>query len=624
MNKKQNIQKVEINLFKSILTFISLAGMLLLSACLKGEDIPVKTLVLKTPEDKARQGFDIIQTNVFTKSEVKLPLRAQERLLSGKYLAGRQAIYSRDISAAAALNFDILKHKNFKMGDIGKAALLRRAFSLNLTDGRYDKALILARQIDLKDKNDNLISLFLYLTEAKKALKSHDENDYKKSFEYLEKLENDGIYGLFKPFLKAWLILEEGKADKKIEILKILKNIFAKKGFSDFKNYQAALLLDALGMVKEADEYYKKSLSNSGAMTLRTAEIYGNYLVRNKKQQTARVLYQGLLKKLPANETLSQALKLLDKGQTVDRIISSSAEGMAEVFYSSARYLAQDQMRAVAILYLRQALYIREEFPEGNHFLGQVLEQEKLYNAALEALSKVGKQSILNYHSQAQSAWIYNKMKKPKTAISLLINLIGEYPEHNEIYGTIGDIYRIDQNFNKAAHYYDLYISGLTTVKSYHWGIFFTRGIAYERIGRWKDAEKDFLKALELNPDEPQVLNYLAYSWVDQGLHYEKSKKMLEKAVQLLPNDGYIIDSLGWALFKMGQIESSVPILEKAVQLKPDDWALNDHLGDAYWLVGRENEARFQWRHALSLKPDEDKIQGIKNKINHGYSKENK
>jgi Flp pilus assembly protein TadD len=152
------------------------------------------------------------------------------------------------------------------------------------------------------------------------------------------------------------------------------------------------------------------------------------------------------------------------------------------------------------------------------------------------------------------------------------------------------------------------------------WSLFYSRGIALERSGQWKRAEADLLHALELKPDQPLVLNYLGYSWIDRGENLERGLKMVEKAVELRPEDGYIVDSLGWAHYRLGDYPNAVQYLEKAIELVPEDPTINDHLGDAYWQNGRSIEARYQWRRALQFGPQEDEVKPIEAKLESGLA----
>jgi len=152
------------------------------------------------------------------------------------------------------------------------------------------------------------------------------------------------------------------------------------------------------------------------------------------------------------------------------------------------------------------------------------------------------------------------------------------------------------------------------------WALFYDRGVARERSGQWERAEADLLHALEMKPDQPLVLNYLGYSWIDRGENLERGLKMIEKAVELRPEDGYIVDSLGWAHYRMGDYAAAADYLEKATELVPEDPTINDHLGDAYWQTGRLVEARYQWRRALQFGPQESEVKPIEAKLENGLN----
>ena len=150
------------------------------------------------------------------------------------------------------------------------------------------------------------------------------------------------------------------------------------------------------------------------------------------------------------------------------------------------------------------------------------------------------------------------------------------------------------------------------------WVTYYYRGICFERSKQWSKAEADMRKALELQPEQPHVLNYLGYSWIDQGINLDEGMKMIKRAVEQRPDDGYIVDSLGWAYYRIGNFEDAVKHLERAIDLKPEDPTINDHLGDAYWRVGRTLEAKFQWAHARDLKPEPEELPKIEAKIENG------
>lgn len=151
-----------------------------------------------------------------------------------------------------------------------------------------------------------------------------------------------------------------------------------------------------------------------------------------------------------------------------------------------------------------------------------------------------------------------------------------------------------------------------------NWVLFYQRGICYERSGEWAKAEADFFLALDMEPDQPLVLNYLGYSWLEMGLNYQEALDMIRRAVAARPSDGYIVDSLGWGYYRIGDFENAVKELERAVELRPVDAVINDHFGDALWRVGRKREAEFQWRRALSFDPEEKDAKRILRKLEVG------
>jgi len=236
---------------------------------------------------------------------------------------------------------------------------------------------------------------------------------------------------------------------------------------------------------------------------------------------------------------------------------------------------------------------------------------------ASEAYGGIDPKTPYGWYARLNLAEGYRMRDDVDKAIRLLRTMIRERPERADAARTLGDFLRIDERYREAVAAYNTAQKRLEGGAD--WRLYYSRGIALERAKQWQRAESDFLKALELEPDQPLVLNYLGYSWIEQGLNLERAKKMIEKAVLQRPQDGYIADSLGWALYRLGNYPEAVIHLERAVALEPGDPVINDHLGDAYWLAGRRNEARFQWKRSLTQEPDadveaitRDKLQGKK------------
>lgn len=241
-----------------------------------------------------------------------------------------------------------------------------------------------------------------------------------------------------------------------------------------------------------------------------------------------------------------------------------------------------------------------------------VLEFQKKNSMKADGL--VGAKTYAAVLAQSSDVPAGRDASAPETRVGLPLTLSDKL----EILDALGNILRARKQYAEAIPYYDKAISLIGKPEKQHWIYYYARGTSYERTGNWPAAETDLQKALSLYPDQPLLLNYLGYSWVDQGRNLKEGLGYIEKAVSLKPDDGYIVDSLGWAHYRQGNFKEAVRYLERAVELKPDDPVLNDHLGDALWRVGREQEARYQWDQALSLKPEPDDVEKIKRKIDQG------
>ena len=293
---------------------------------------------------------------------------------------------------------------------------------------------------------------------------------------------------------------------------------------------------------------------------------------------------------------------------------------MAEVFFNLAGTLAQGRSADLALIYGRFALRLRSDFPLAQVLLGGLLESLDRRAEALALYETVNPDSTLYWSARLRRAETLDDLSRTEEAIDQLRQMAAERNGRSDALIRLGDMLRSKKRFKEAVDTYSQAIGRIGDLDKNNWSLLYARGISYERSKQWAAAEADFLQALKLSPEQPFVLNYLGYSWVDQGIKLDRAKEMIERAVQLRPNDGYIVDSLGWVLYRLGDYRGAVAKLERAVILRPDDPTINDHLGDAYWRVGRALEARFQWRRALSLEPEKKDIPMIEKKLRRGLA----
>ncbi|MDE1973399.1 MAG: tetratricopeptide repeat protein, partial [Hyphomicrobiales bacterium] len=250
--------------------------------------------------------------------------------------------------------------------------------------------------------------------------------------------------------------------------------------------------------------------------------------------------------------------------------------------------------------------------------LADLYESLKKPELAIKAYERIPQSSPLHRNAAIQMATDLDALDRGDEAEKHLIALVKEFPDDQEAIMALGNVQRGHKKFAECADTYSKGVKALGTPEKSNWVLFYFRGICYERSHKWPESEADLKKALELFPDQPQVLNYLGYSWIDQGTNLDDGMSMIRRAVEQRPDDGYIVDSLGWANFRIHNYDEAVKDLERAIELKPEDPTINDHLGDAYWRVGRVLEAHFQWSHAKDAKPDPEDLPKIEEKLRVG------
>jgi len=303
-------------------------------------------------------------------------------------------------------------------------------------------------------------------------------------------------------------------------------------------------------------------------------------------------------------------------------LVNSAQAGAAEALYGLGASLGRRGGEDLALVYLQLALYLEPEHPLALLSLADLYEQLKKPDLALKVYERVPAASPLHRNALIQMASDLDTLNRPKEAQKHLNTLLKEHPDDQEVIMALGNVQRGHKQFAACADTYSKGIALIPHPEKSNWVLFYFRGICYERSHQWPKAEADLEEALKLFPDQPHVLNYLGYSWIDQGTHLDQGMAMIKRAVAQRPDDGYIVDSLGWAYYKLGKYDEAVKQLERAIELKPGDPTINDHLGDAYWRVGRTLEAKFQWAHARDMKPSPDELVKIEAKLKNGLPNE--
>jgi Flp pilus assembly protein TadD len=336
----------------------------------------------------------------------------------------------------------------------------------------------------------------------------------------------------------------------------------------------------------------------------------------------AAAVYRKFSETQADNPVINAGLARVESGKVPEPLIETPAQGVAEVLYGLASALASDRSVDLPVVYLQLALYLRPNFDVARTLIADLFEVIERYEAANAAYAAIPRDSPLALNAQIQTALNLDRVGKTDLAVSRLQALSRREKNDLRVFVALGDLLRSHERFEEAVTAYDQALALVPKPEHQHWSLYYARGVSLERSGRWPEAERDLKQALALDADQPLVLNYLGYSWIEKGQNFDEAMKMIGRAVDLMPNDGYVVDSLGWAHYKLGQYDRALTNLERAVNLRPDDPTINDHLGDIYWRMGRLLEARYQWKRAITLGADKAVVPAIQHKIEYGLSKD--
>ena len=526
---------------------------------------------------------------------------------SGNFLAGRYAQKNNDFrSAAAFLGWALEKNPDNEF-------LLQNAFLSRVADGAIKESIPLAREINKRQLRAPTAELILLVDAVAREA-------YSDANRLLVDFSGQGLVEYMKSMMGAWIKIGQTSDIKgAIQMLSLMKDL---PNFGLLYQFHAALMTDVAGMTERASGHFKLASEKVFQPNFRVVQGFGLHLERTGKKAQAKTLYDNYLSENRVSVGFDRALRRPDGEERAPMLVSTAAEGVAEVlFYLASVALRRDSQRDALILG-QLALYLRPDFDLARMLVAGILEGMGRNENAIAVYRAVDRRSAFFWSARLAVADNLEALDRDDEAIRLLRGLAKEDKVRAEPLVSLGDILRSNKRFKKSVFAYDRAIARLPDLNKNHWAILYSRGISLERSKQWKRAELDFKHALELEPNQPYVLNYLGYSWVDQGINLYRARKMIERAAELRPTDGYIVDSLGWVLFRMKDFKAAVRQLERAVELRPNDPTINDHLGDAYWQVGRYIEARFQWKRALALKPEEDRVSIIETKLLHGLKAE--
>ncbi|WP_413717655.1 tetratricopeptide repeat protein [Silicimonas sp. MF1-12-2] len=509
-----------------------------------------------------------------------LPARAED---AGGYLAARSAIIASDFAEAAQYYARAL------VRDPGNISLLENAATAYLGLGDLDRAAPIARRLIQSGAESQLSGLILLGDAARNGNWSTIGQDLDAGLT---------VGPLFDGLARAWALVGDGQMTAAIEAFDV---IGTNQGVEAFGLYHKALALASVGDFEGAAEIFSGETGNTIRLTRRGLIAYVEVLSQLERDADALELITATFGS-NLDPYLEDVKRRLEAGEVLPfSTVRRAEDGMAEVYYSIASALQGEAQQAYTLLYSRMALALRPDHIDALLMTAELLEDLERYDLATEVYDTVPRDDPSFHAAELGRAEALRRSGREDAAIEVLRQLTKSHGELPLVHVTLGDTLRGMERFEESIQPYDDALALIETPEEQHWIVYFARGISHERTGEWDKAEADFRKALELRPEQPQVMNYLGYSFLEMQSNYDEALDLIERAVALRPDSGYIIDSLGWGLYRLGRYEEAVGHMEKAVELMPIDPVVNDHLGDVYWAVGRKREAEFQWHRALSF-----------------------
>ena len=522
----------------------------------------------------------------------------------GGYLAGRHALSTKDFDAASTYLSRAIED------DLENPELLNGLISVQVSLGDIGAAKISSDNLDLLGVQTQLSNMVKIAIQ----LRNRDFDNAK------QQIENEqGINPLLDKIVTGWAFADEGNFENAETIF---DEIGKGSSLAQFSQMQKASMLAAYGRYESALNTIGNLEKNSNRISIDARALKVQLLLKLDNKEEATEYFSKIFGDGVNSDAANLRMQVEDhpNAYSIEESLSLEA-GIAYAFYAIADILKDDADPNTALLYVRLAQYLNENSQKAILLAADLLEQMGQYDLAVEEYAKISPSSSYFLSSELGRVGALRDGGKTEAALEVLYYLSREFSDIGIVHNSLGDFLRREERYSEAKIAYDRAVDIYRENNNVSWVVLYARGITHERLQEWDKAESDFRNALTINPDQANVLNYLGYSLIDRGEKLDEAMTMIEKAVSLQPESGYIVDSLAWGLFKLGKYETAIPHMEKAAELMPVDPIVTDHLGDLYWAVGRQLEAKFQWRRALSFDPELKDATRIREKLRIGLDR---
>jgi Flp pilus assembly protein TadD len=513
---------------------------------------------------------------------------ALEEGASGPLLAGRQARAEHDMENAS---------RYFAMA-LARAPdderIRNEAFTVFLMNGDMDRVVPLA-EVLRSDRDKRLEASIVLLVDAVRS------GNYERAGDILEQIPDGPAAHLLTPIIRAWLDYAENQTVSEAR----LKHLLNMGPFLTVTSHQAAILYELTGDMIAAEAAYERGLQTGGAAHEIFALSYGEFLERRGEDEKANRLYAFMQEAHANSPALAMILQRRATGAAPNLLVSDIPFHLSRAFLEFVDALRKDGHAGFAQSYVQLALYLSPS-DAGRLMLADLAAGQDYWREAIRLYDAVSTETAFRRTALIRQSQMHEFAGDTDQAIKQLQTILNGEPDDTDVLVSLADIYRRADNFAQAETYYVRAFDLLEADKGADWGLWFSLGICRERLGKWSVAELDLKKARQLSNDDPVVLNYLGYSWIEKGIHLAEAEALVQLAVRKEPSNGFYVDSLGWLYFRRGEFETALMFLEKASQLEPTDPVITDHLGDVLWRLNRRTEARYQWRKALAFDPPED------------------